>query len=209
MRRHLVRPSALVVAAATVMLLSACGGGGEPRSDAPGDESAQSQDGVSTEQWMTENCPSTVVKVDASSVSVKNAPAYALTAGPVTAPQIGDSDPEIRLYSYDEAANEFSPIRVVEQGEQFCFNAEAETRDGYSAPNDSDAEFATVASAEFPDGVWIDSVPEAVPLTEGGEPNFDGRGMKPEYYWTTDTVDESVLSGATETVDYCDIAECV
>lgn len=209
MRRPILRPLAVLAASATLVLLSACSGGGEGGNDAPGDDSEQGNE-VSSDQWMAENCPTTVVKVDASaSVSGENPTPYALTVGPVTAPQVGENESEIRLYTYDGTTDEFSPLRVVEQGETFCFNADAETKTGYSEPSETDAEFATVASAEHPEGVWIDSVPQAVPLTEAGEPNFDGRGLKAEYYWTTTAVDESVLSEASETVQYCEISECV
>ncbi|WP_086991428.1 hypothetical protein [Agrococcus casei] len=198
MRRSALKSFTILAAASMLVALSACSGGGDPDASTPADDSAPQE--ISPEQWMTDNCTQVVAEVDASSTSSENAPAFALLAGPASAPQMTSHDEQIRVYTYDETADEMTPVRVAEPGEQFCFDSTLETMD---------AEYAQVFSSEFPEGAWVDSVPKAIALDESGQQIDSQDGVKEEYRWTTEAVDPDALSEATETVEYCEVMVCV
>ena len=90
------------------------------------DDSEQSSE-VSSDQWMAENCNPKVAKISNAGDSEA---VYALLAGPVSAPQeissIANID-QIRVYTYDEAANTMTPVRALSPGETLCYDSTAET----------------------------------------------------------------------------------
>lgn len=200
MRRHALRPSALLAAAATLVMLSACSGGGDGGSAEPADDSTAQ---VSASEWYSENCAPFV-----SSLTGAKSAAYVLTKGEVVAPEPLDDDQDaFRLYDYDEASATMTPIRTVEKGETFCMDTDIEPVDAFSEPLNDDRSFAQVTSPEHPEGVWIDTVPNEVPLDETGAPSFEGAYYKAETYWTvaSSPVNEEVLSNAQGERGWCDL----
>ena len=174
---------------------------------------ATQQEQTSPEEWFAENCAPTVATVELEEgQSPQDPPAFALLAGPVAAPETTDADYERRLYTYDETSGQMTPIRVVEPGEQFCWDPDAQTRDAYSAPRDEETTFQSVTSPEYPDGVWLDLNMSLgkFPLDSDGNPKEGATSsrLKAEYRWQAVPVSKEALEGATETVDYCSVVGC-
>lgn len=205
MRRLALRPLAALAATTTLVLLSACSGGGETHEATPADDSGQQE--ISPEQWLADNCNPKVAKISNAGDSEA---AYALLAGPASAPQetsTTDID-QIRVYTYDEAANTMTPVRALSPGETLCYDSTAETITAESAPNDQEMDFAQVRSSEFPDGAWIDDVPRPMTLDESGAQVNEQGGLKIEYLWTTESVSSEAIEGTTETIDVCEVKMC-